>query len=121
MWTLERMRQVALDRGETAEADKVVGVLLLAHERFRGRTEEHYPREMAGQELERLLEKEAGPLPAVSVHEFGGLRQLRAFADGRFRQRASEKQAVVKAEQPKAVVEAVRKYERDDDADADRG
>ena len=83
MWTLDRMKQVALERGETPERDKVIGAALLAHERARGRTEENYARDVAEQEFIKQLDAQSGPLPPIMASEYPGLLQLRKFAADR--------------------------------------
>lgn len=131
MWTLDKLREVAADRGETPEADKALGAVLLAHERFRGRTEEHYGRERAQKELDQLLGAVTGPLPPQAKLEYGGLVQLRTEAGKREPQRVRTdagkappvlETATVKRGQPSPLVEAAsRGYDRADGDDADRG
>lgn len=88
MWTLETLKAVIAERGETSPDAVQVGQVLLAHERFRGRTEEDYPRDMAEQELDALLDQQGTPLPAAPASEYPGLKQLRAHAADRALQRA---------------------------------
>lgn len=88
MWTLDRLREVAAERGETSGTPDF-GKLLLAHERFRGRTEEAYPRDRAGRELDAMLDRLSEPLPVACADEYPGLRQLRMYAAGRARQRVA--------------------------------
>lgn len=76
-WSKEKLRALAAERGETAAG---IGKVLLAHERLRGRTEEDYSREKAGNELDALLERQAAPLPHELLREYPGLKQLRAYA-----------------------------------------
>jgi hypothetical protein len=88
MWTLETLKAVIAERGETSPDAAQVGKVLLAHERFRGRTEEDYPREKAEQELDDLLDQQVTPLPVARADEYPGLKQLRAHAADRSLQRA---------------------------------
>lgn len=91
MWTLEKLRDVAAERGETPEADTVIAPLLLAHERLRGRTEEHFDRKQAELDLNAALEKLSAPLPPSQGREYPGLKQLRVYVDGRSRSMAQTK------------------------------
>lgn len=76
-WSKDKLRALASERGETGNDG--LGRLLLAHERLRGRTEEDYPRDKAGKELDALLERQVTPLPRETAREYPGLKQLRAY------------------------------------------
>ena len=81
-WSKDKLWAVAVERGEAAADAALVGRLLLAHERLRGRTEEDYPRGIAGKELDAILERQSAPLPQESGREYSGLKQLRSYAAG---------------------------------------
>lgn len=85
-WSKDKLRALAAERGETAS--EIIGKVLLAHERMKGRTEEDYPRDVANRELDALLDGQTTPLPQVTAQEYGGLKQLRAYAADRGLQRA---------------------------------
>lgn len=107
-WSKDKLRALAQERGETAAAD--VGQLLLAHERMKGRTEESYPRDKAGNDLDALLDGQAAPLPQAAVREYGGLKQLRAYAADRALQSAVGKSAAKDKEPAKPFLQ--RQVER---------
>lgn len=87
-WNKDKLRAVAVERGEAVPDDGTIGRLLLAHERMRGRTEEDYPRDIAGKELDAMLERQSAPLPQESGREYSGLKQLRTYAAGQALSRA---------------------------------
>lgn len=89
-WTVEKLRQVAEARGELVPDNRWVGELLLSHERYRGRTEEDYPKAKAQRELDAALDKGNVSMPPVSPREYRGLKQLRSYVDERGRQRQHE-------------------------------
>lgn len=90
VWTVEKLRQVAEARGELVPDNRWVGELLLSHERYRGRTEEDYPKAKAQRELDAALDNGKLLLPPVSPREYKGLKQLRSYAEDRGRQRQHE-------------------------------
>ncbi len=93
-WSKDRLRAIASERGETAAEVNGFGRLLLAHERSKGRTEEDYPRDEAGKELDALLDGQVSPLPQEAAREYAGLKQLRTYASNRALQRAVAQGAV---------------------------
>ena len=111
-WSKDKLRALAVERGETVAG---IGGVLLAHERMRGRTEEDYPRDVAGKELDALLERQSSPLPLECTREYAGLKQLRAYASDRALQRAASQSAEkVKAEpvQGQAASNVERSYQQ---------
>lgn len=74
-WTLEKMRDVAAQRGEDNK-DPLLEKVMAAHERWRGRTEEVYERDVARNDLIGALEKLHGPLPQFGPASYRGLLQL---------------------------------------------
>lgn len=82
MWSVERLKAVIADRGES-EPDGAVCTTLLLHERSRGRTEEDYPRDKAREELDAHLANLSFPLPGARAGEYPGLTQLREYAEQR--------------------------------------
>lgn len=88
MWTHANLKQLARRYGEPSSA--AWDALVLAHERFRGRTEEDYPPAQAQQELDRLLDAHPDLIPSEADHEYLGLTQLRSYAMERDRQRDAE-------------------------------
>lgn len=111
-WSKDKLRAVAAERGETAADSDALGRLLLAHERLRGRTEEDYPRDEAGKELDALLERQASPLPQDAAREYAGLKQLRAYVADRALQPAVSQSAVKEKAEP-APVDQRREPERE--------
>lgn len=111
-WSKEKLRALVAERGETAVG---IGGLLLAHERLRGRTEEDYPREKAGKELDALLERQAAPLPYESAREYPGLKQLRTYAADKALTRAMMQSAAkdkVEPVKPEAAKQVESAYQR---------
>lgn len=90
MWTVAKLREVIEERGETLPGNDHLAEALLAHERFKGRTEESYQKARAGREMDRLLDSYAGPFPARKANEYPGVTQLRAYAEERAKMRAAE-------------------------------
>ncbi len=102
MWSVERLKAVIADRGES-EPDGAVCTTLLLHERSRGRTEEDYPRDKAREELDAHLANLSFPLPRARAGEYPGLTQLREYAEQRGLAKAAEK-----AKAPEAAPEEPR-------------
>ena len=114
-WSKDTLRALAAERGETGVGLVAVGQVLLAHERFRGRTEEDYARDQAGKELDALLERQATPLPPATAREYPGLKQLRGYAADRALSRAvtQSKPEPQKADAVKQVERAYQHRERE--------
>lgn len=124
MWTVEKLRAIAAARGEMESDATVVGVVLLAHERARGRTEEDYPRDKARKELDAALDGLAGSLPQARAQEYPGLKQLRAYAADRMLARPATKvNEVAKSAEPVAPVRAglMGALQRGREQERDRG
>lgn len=114
-WTLDKLRQVAADRGEDFSS-KDVGKVLLAHERACGRTEEDYSRDKAARELDALLDGLTSPLSQIGARGYPGLRQLlryaadRTLAQGPSRTKAEEKAKSESVRAPRGVITIMRNY-----------
>lgn len=108
MWSKDKLKALAAERGETA--DETIGKVLLAHERKKGRTEEDYPRDVASKHLDVLLDAQVGPLPQASAQEYGGLKQLRAYAADRALYQAVNQSTVKEKEPAKSFLQ--RQVER---------
>lgn len=117
-WSKDKLRALASERGETGH--DALGRLLLAHERLRGRTEEDYPRDKAGKELDALLERQVTPLPLETAREYPGLKQLRAYTVDRGLSQPSrpihaDKEKPGPIQMPSRIVAAVNGYVRKDE------
>lgn len=101
MWTVDKLRQVVEERGETLPRNDHIAEALLAHERFKGRTEESYQKARAAREMDRLLDTYKGPFPARKANEYPGLTQLRVYAEDRAQMREAEQVREAAATAPK--------------------
>ena len=91
MWTVEKLREASVARGERSTSP-VVDRALLAFERWKGRTEETYSRDQAKKDLDAVLDKlDMASFPRERRGEFPGLRELRSYA----RERAKEREAML--------------------------
>jgi hypothetical protein len=98
MWTVEKLREASVARGERSTSP-VVDRALLAFERWKGRTEETYSRDQAKKDLDAILDKlDMVNLPPERRGEFPGLRELRSYARERAKEREAKLGKVVKAE-----------------------
>lgn len=112
-WSKDKLRALAIERGE---GEKAVGILLLAHERMRGRTEEDYARDTAEKELDALLERHALRIPGEVANEYPGLKQLRGYASDQALSRAvgvSSGKGIREPVKADAVQQGERVYRRD--------
>lgn len=78
MWDKKAARAIILEREQPK--DPYVRQMLLAHERYWGRTEEtgiNKNREL--QNLHALIEKMPRPLPVPRIYEHPGMKELRAY------------------------------------------
>lgn len=98
-WTVAHLRKWIEGRGEKAPHETWVQEALLAHERFRGRTDENYSKQKAERELHRLLDGREGEFPPARDNEYKGMTQLRAYVQDREKvhDEARSKQANVAA------------------------
>lgn len=78
MWSKQTARTLILEREQPK--DPYVRKMLLAHERYWGRTEEtgiNKTREL--QKLHGLIENMKSPMPPPRVYEHPGMRELRSY------------------------------------------
>lgn len=96
-WTVAHLRKWIEGRGDKAPQEMWVQEALLAHERFRGRTDENYSKHKAERELHRLLEGRESEFPRARDGEYKGMTQLRAYVRDRekVQEEARNKQAHV--------------------------
>lgn len=116
--SVEKLHELARDRGETIPRDPLVEQALLAQERFMGRAEKTYDRDKARIDMNRLVDR-IEDFPRARAGEFGALKQLRAYAEERAvqlaEQRKLEKEDEQKRQTPAAVAAYVEMEEAEDE------
>lgn len=97
MWSIERLRELAKERGENIPKNPDVERALLAQERMYGRAERDYDKHLALREMNAALDVIDG-FPRLRAREFGGLTQLRAYAEERAVKREEDRKLVRQGE-----------------------